>query len=239
MNLIERIETLCERANGQRALEEDSAESRRLQPLLDEARKFSQNLAQEVEQLRLLQDQCISISAPESATSARNTLGGLRKRFSKKPRAEQLTHRKDWNRLKDQVLLTCRSLSSALDAAWRQFVGTAFSGGDPNSLRSTLPSTPDNLRSFEHYRLRYAELSGFARSRPTGRADFERVRDLARLLTEIHGSFDFHVPEDVKRFLRAVAEDGADIGLLTAGVRNWLEAQGTSAHYRIVARTDS
>ena len=239
MTLIERIQTLRERANGQLSLEEKRNESQRLRPLLDGARKLSESLGREVEQLRLLQDQGISVSVPDSSTAARKTLGRLRERFAKEMRTEQLTRGRDWQRLNEQVLLTCQSLSSALQAEWRRIVETAFSGDKPSNLEQTLASTPKNLQNLRRFQGGYGKLEQFSRSRPTGRADFEQVRDLARQLTEIYQDFDFDVPEDVNRFLRAVADGGADLALLTAGVRDWLEGQDTSSHYRIVARLSS
>ena len=228
MTLIERIQTLSKRASSQLALEENRAESGRLQQLLRDARTFSEKLGSEVKQLRLLQDQGISVSAPDGATAARKTLGRLRARFAKEPHAEQLTRGRDWTLLNKQVLLTCKNLSSALDAEWRRVVETAFSGDKPANLADTLARTPGNMRNLDRFRDVYAHLEQYARSRPTGRADFVHVRDLARQLTEIYQGFDFGVREDVKRFLRAVADGGANLELLTPDVRDWLDEYGTS-----------
>lgn len=239
MTLIERIETLRQCANGQLTLEEKRAESRRLQPLLSEARKFSEDLGNEVKQIRFLHDQGINISTPDSSIAARKTLSKLRERFAQDPHAEQLTRRQDWTRLKEQLQATRNNLASALDAEWRRFVKEAYRGDAPNNLANSLAGTESNKRNFQLYLDGYNKLNEYARSRPNERADFDSVRELARQLTEIYQRFDFNVPEDVKRFLKAVADGGANLDLLTAEVRDWLQQQNLIGQYRIVARVSS
>lgn len=236
MTLIARIRTICERAENQRSIEEKRAEVDRLQPLLSDARRLSDDLDREVTQLRLLRDQGIHIKTSDKADAARNTLGRLRERFTKETRAENLTRGSDWTLLKRQVQATCEDLASAHQAEWCQFVETAYSGDTPINLRGSLAGTERNLTNLERYGKVYAELNQYARSRPSGRADFERIRDLARQLTEIHQDFDFNVPEAVKLFLQAVAGGGAHLDLLTTEVRDWLRQQSMSDHYRIVAK---
>ena len=239
MNFIDRIQSLSERANSQRSLEERRAESERLQHLLEEAETLSAVLVVEVEQLRLLRDQDIGVSAPDTTAAARKTLGRLRERFANKRRAEQLTKGQDWNRFHEQVHRTSQDLSSALNTKWRQFVETAFSGDKPRNLESTLARTPLNVENLRQFRDAYSKLEGLLGSHPTRREDFEYVRKLARQLSEIYQNFDFDVPEDVKSFLRAVADGGADLALLTTCVRDWLDEQGTNGDYRIVARLNT
>jgi hypothetical protein len=239
MTLVERIEALRERAEGQSSLEQKRAESGRLQYLLNAARRLSEDLGSQVTQLRMLEDQGIETSAPDSAVAARKTLSKLRERFAKEPRAEQLTRGQDWTRLNEQIQATCRTLASALETEWRRFVGTAYSGESPNNLAGSLASTDGNMANLKRYRDAYAQITQYARSGPRERADFDRVRDLVRQLTEIYQGFDFNVPEDVKRFLRAVADGGANLDLLTAEVRDWLQQQNTGSQYRIVARASS
>lgn len=239
MTLIERIETICERAENQRSIEEKRAEVNRLQPLLNDARNLSEDLDHEVAQLRFLRDQGIFTAPPDKAEAARKTLGRLRERFTKESRAEHLTRGRDWTLLKEQVRATCENLASALQTEWAQFVQTAYSGDTPSTLEGSLAGTEGNLQNLRRYREVHAELNRYAKSRPTGRTDFDNVRDLSRQLTEIYQDFDFDVPEEVKRFLQAVAGGGANLDLFTTEVRVWLQKQNTSDHYRIVARADS
>lgn len=239
MTLIERIEILCERAKNQRSLEEKKAESQRMQPLLNDARKLSENLATEVERFRLLRDQGIEMLTPDRAGKARNVLGRLRARFAEEGRAEDLTRGRDWNLLKDHVQATCENLRSTVDAEWRQFVETICNAQRPDDLERTLAHTDRNKTSLKLYREVYEQITKYAGSRPNDRTDFDCVRDLSRQLAEIHKEFDFDVPEEVKRFLRAVADGGATLDLLTAEVRDWIEQQQGSERYRIVARVSS
>lgn len=238
MTLIARIENICGRAENQRSIEEKAAEVERLQRLLNDARRLEDELGDEVKQLRLLQDQGISMAPPEKAQAARKTLGRLQERFSKDRRAENLTRGRDWTLLKDQVRATCEQLASTLQTEWGHFVQSAYSGDTPSSLKGSLAGTEQNLDNLARYSEVYAALNQYARSRPSERGDFDRVRDFSRQLSEIYQDFDFDVPEAVNRFLRAVAGGGAELELLTSEVRDWLEQHSRSDRYRIVAKAD-
>ena len=150
-----------------------------------------------------------------------------------------LTRGRDWTLLKEAVRAACKNLASALQTEWVQFVQTAYRGDTPCTLKENLARTEGNLQNLQRYSEVYAELYQYVRSRPTGRADFDHVRALARQLTKIHQEFDFDVPEEVKHFLRAVADGGAHLDLLSKEVRDWLQQQNTSDHYRIVAKVSS
>ena len=240
MILVERIETLSERASRLDQASDECAESRRLQGLLGKAGPMNVSLGQEVQQMRLFHDE--GINAPvdtAQAGSAHNTVEKLLERFSEERRAENLTRGKGWTSLEERVRGTCADVATCLKAAWRQFVDIAYSGESPSDLERSLAVTARNVEQLKLYKQAYTELKSLARTRPKERTDFNRVRELARRLSEIHQGFDFDVPDDVKLFLSAVADGGADLTLLTQGVRDWLQQQNTSDLYRIVARTDS
>ena len=236
MTLVERIEKLCERAAGQLSLEENRAESQRLGPLIHEARQFSANLGAEVQQVRLFQDQGMAVAGSANAEAAQKTLSRLRDRFAREPRAEQLTRGRDWTLLKEQIQATRKDLASTLDTEWRHFVDSSYSGDKPENLSSALAATDGNLNNLGAYRQTYLELRQSMRSRPESRQDFVRVEEFARKLAEIHQRLDFNVPDDVKRFLQAVAGGGADLDLLTGTVREWLKQQNNLRRYHIVSR---
>jgi hypothetical protein len=238
MTLIDRIEVLSERASGLEALDRRRAESAKLQQLLAKVRPMNDKLGTEIQQMRLLHDEGIH-AAPYSISTegARKTLARLINRFNQNRTADSLTKGRDWKRLEDQTQTTCQELTDALKTAWSQFVATAYTGESPSHLERSLAVTDRNLDQLRLYKQTYTQLNGLARSRPQERDDFARVRELARQLSEIYQRFDFNVPEGVKRFLRAVADGGADLDLLTEEVRGWLQQQGSSDHYRIVARS--
>lgn len=238
MTLIDRIEALNERASGLDALERRRAESAKLQQLLAKARPMSEKLGTEIRQMRLLHDEGIN-AAPDStsAKAARKTLVRLINRFTENRAADSLTKGRDWKLLENQAQMTYQELTDALKAAWSQFIATAYTGESPNHLERSLAVTDLNLNQLRLYKQTYIQLNGLTRSRPQERRDFDRVRELARQLGEIYQRLDFNVPEGVKHFLQAVADGGADLDLLTEEVRGWLQQQGSSGHYRIVART--
>ena len=238
MTLIGRIEALTERASGLDALDRRRAESAKLQQLLEKARPMNDQLGTEIQQMRLLRDEGVDTPLDTtSADAARRTLARLIDRFNKNRIADSLTRGRDWTLLAEHTQRSCQGLTDALATAWRQFIATAYTGESPSHLERSLAITDHNLHQLNLYKQTYTQLNGLARSRPRERGDFDRVRELARQLGEIYQRFDFDVPEEVKCFLKAVAGGGADLDLLTEEVIVWLQQQGYSSHYRIVART--
>jgi hypothetical protein len=239
MTLIARIEALTERASGLDALDRRRAESAKLQQLLSKARPMNEKFGTEIQQMRLLCDEGLNM-APDikSAEAARKTLARLINRFTENRIADSLTKGRDWRLLEDQAQKTCQELTDTLKAGWIRFIETAYTGESPNHLERSLAVTDRNLDQLRLYKQTYSQLNGLKHSRPQERGDFERVRELARQLGEIVLRFDLNVSEGVKCFLQAVADGGADLELLTEEVRGWLQQQGSSGHYRIVARTN-
>ena len=95
------------------------------------------------------------------------------------------------------------------------------------------------MLNLQEYSKVYGDFYQCAQSRPTKPADFDNVRDFARQLSEIYQKFDFNVPEEVNRFLQAVADGGAPLDFLSEEVCDWLQQHNTSGHYRIVAKVSS
>ena len=240
MTLIDRIEALSERARGLEDLDRRRAESAKLQQLLTKARPISDKLSTEIQQMRLLHDESINVT-PDSASAekTRKTLARLIKRFNQKRTADSLTKGRDWKLLEDQTQTTCQELTDTLKAAWSQFIETAYTGESPSHLDRSLAVTDHNVEQLRLYKQTYTQLNGLTRSRPQERNDFARVRELARQLGEIYQRFDFDVPEAVKSFLKAVADGGADLDLLTDRGHGWLRQQNKTGRFRIVAKDSS
>lgn len=236
MSLIDRIHNLTERSEKLVDLENRLAESRRLHELMKDAEAFSQTLEQQVLLSRLFDDQGFSRDVPEKVENALGTLSRLKERFENDTRAEQLTRGRDWRLFKDQLNKVCESAAQINKEQWRRFVGLAYSGQKPNELKTSLALTPENQANLPRYENVYEQLSRYARSLPAERSDFNNVREIAERLTEIYQQFDFDVPESVKRFLKAIGDGGADLGLLTNEVRAWLNENNSAAKYRIVAK---
>lgn len=238
MTLLERIADLKRRAAAQQGRQAGLDEASKLQPLLKEAKALSQGLGIEVTQLHLLRDQGLPLPdapADPNGGAALKTLDRLLKRFTEKQRAESLTKGQDWTQFNDLTQNARKAAAHALGQAWREFIASAYSGDKPADLERSLAPTDVNEERLSRYRTAHQELIGL-RARPPCREEFDRVRSLARLLGEIHQGFDFGVPEAVKQFLQAIAKGGADLGLLTGEVRGWLEQQGSTGRYQIVAK---
>jgi hypothetical protein len=239
MNLLERIADLKRRAAEQQRRQDGLDEARRLQPLLNEAKALSQGLGTEVTHLHLLRGQGLPLQADlagADAGAALTTLDRLRQRFAEQRTADRLTRGQDWTRFKERTETARSKAATTLNQAWRDFVTSAYSGDKPADLERSLAPTDLNKERLSRYRAAHEELLRLANRRPTGREDFDRVRDLARQLKELHQGFDFSVPEAVKQFLQAIAKGGADLDLLTDEVRDWLQQQGSTGRYQIVAK---
>lgn len=240
MTLLVRIAGLKRRAEEQQGRQTALDEAGKLQPLLREAKALSQGLGTEVAQLDLLRGQQ-GITLPGDVVGAEGgaaltTLNQLRTRFAEDRRAERLTRGQGWSRLKERTEAARSQAARDLDKTWRDFVASVYSGDKPADLERSLAPTDGNSHRLQRYRSAYNELGTLSRRRPTGRKDFDRVHELARLLREIHQGFDLTVPDAVKRFLDAMAAGGADLDLLTDEVRVWLRQQGSAGRYQIVAR---
>jgi len=242
MTLLERIADLKRRAVEQQGRQAGLDEAGKLQPLLDEAKALSQGLGTEITQLHLLRDQGLALPdapADPDAGAALKPLDRLLTRFTDKRQAESLTKGQDWTQFRDLTQKARKAAATTLDQAWRDFVASAYSGHKPTDLERSLAPTDGNNQRLQHYRSAYNELGTLTRRRPASREDFDRVRELARLLGEIHQGFDFTVPDAVKRFLDAMAAGGADLDLLTDEVRGWLQQQGSTGRYQIVTKRSS
>lgn len=251
MTLLERIADLKRRAAEQQGRQDGLDEAGKLQPLLKEANALSQGLGAEVTQMHLLRDQGLPLPdapAGPNGSAALTTLDRLLKRFAEKRRAESLTRGQDWTRFKDSTKAARTQAATALDLAWRSFVTGAYSGDKPADLERSLALTNVNNERLSSYRVAYEEWIRLANRRPTGREDFDRVRELAQLLRELARVLkeprqgpdfsvpDFSEPDAVKHFRQAIAKGGADLDLLTDEVRAWLQHQGSTGGYQIVAK---
>jgi hypothetical protein len=236
MTLIERIRDLTDRSDNLADLDQKLAETKRLHSLQSDASSFARLLGEQVKFSRLLGDQGIECDVPSSVENALSTLSKLKERYDREMRAGQLTQGKDWPRFKEQVEKVCAEAAKVNKIEWAKFVEFAYSGQKPNEVEASLALTPENKRNLPLYRKAFSELTQYARSLPRERADFDGVRNTARQLTETYQQFDFDVPESVKRFLKAIGEDGADLALLTDEVISWLEENNSTKRYRIVGR---
>lgn len=240
MIMMDRIGDLKQRAVGLHERGQGRDEAARLQRLLEEARGLSSDLGREAQQLHLLRDQGIVLPSEElggeDADAALKVLDRLRERFAQERRATRLTQRQDWTRFTEWTEAARKQAAGSLDKAWRDFVDGEYKGDKPDHLKGSLAPTDFNTQRLQRYRIAYDELVALKRKRPAAREDFDRVRELARLLNETHAGFNFDVPDAVNHFLRAIATGGADLDLLTDEVRAWLQQQGSIDRYQIALK---
>ena len=235
MTLIERIRDLTERSGKLIDLDERLSETKRLHSLQRDASTLAKALEEQVNLSRLLSDQGVECEVPPVVNTALSTLSKLKSRYDAEMRAEVLTRGKEWARFKDQVEKVCAEVARINRAEWATFVELAYTGQAPGDVKASYAPTAENERNLALYSSAFSQLQQYARKLPNDRADFEGVRNTARQLTEIYQRFNFNVSESVKRFLRAVGEGGADLGLLTEEVIAWLEENKSTSKYRIVA----
>lgn len=236
MSLSEHLKELSERANKLSKSDDRKAESRNLTPLLNDADSLSQDLGQEIEQLRLLRDQGLQINTSDLPIDSIKTLEKIKSRFSKSQRAQELTKGKDWTAFREGLKKITTNCSVISKQKWEEFIQSSYVGQDPHELGSALAPTDANTSNLLFFREKYQALKQLERSRPKVREDFESVRQISNQLREIHQRFDFEVPDDVRKFLVSVASGGADLDLLTTDVLDWLQKKNTSHNYRIVTK---
>ncbi|MGN7610939.1 hypothetical protein ACQZV8_02525 [Magnetococcales bacterium HHB-1] len=240
MILSNRIHTLLAQVEKFRQRNSRRDESKKLQSLRTEVKPLKENLDEEVQQIRLLLDREVSLDLQKKhAILARKQLDKLLQHFSENFKAENLTCGDDWPRFEQHVDATISDIRPICKSAWSQFVDTSYSGESPRDLKKTLPHTECNLAQLKIYQSTYQELQRLRKTRPTQRADFDKIGDLARQLREIGQQFERDVPKEVDHFLRAVNAGNATLNLVTAEVMDWLQQQNKTDDFRVVVRSSS
>lgn len=234
MNLIERIQSLTQRANRYESSEKNIDESRNLQVRFSEVESKEVKLQAALRQMRLFREEGLAPEVDESNfQSSQKSLQIILSRFVKERTAQSLTRGRDWNKLTTSLDESCSNMEKNFKDSWREFVNSAYGGDKPEDLQGSLAQTDANNNVLKQYKEQFKLLQELSRKLTVEKSDFDNVRQIAKKLTDLNGLFDRDVPDSVNKFLQAVASGGAPLNLLTEEVRHWLQEQNSSDQYRI------
>ena len=212
-------------------------ETRSLEELRHSLKQPAERLRNVVEQYKLLEDSGIQTPKSEPLVSARKLAAKVLDGFKLNPKAATLTRGVGWATLLKQVDLASDDLDAGLQKAWKTYRLTLFNGDPPQLLKNRIALTDANMKAFKAYEKLYNSwLFEFGRL-PGDIAAIDRVKAIAKELTNTAKSFDFNVPDDVKRFLQSIQVDGASLAQLTKAVVDWLKENKAFDQYRIVPRS--
>ncbi len=211
-------------------------EASSLEGLRSDLAPLAGELRRTLDRRALLVDSGISAAVPATLDAARKCAATLLEKFAADKKASTLKKGVGWTNLVRDIKAASSDVGAMVIKSWKAYRQEVFTGEAPGIVKGRIAFTPANATAFKSYeRLHQAFRVEFDRL-PADRAAIERVRSLAKELTETAKAFDYDVPAEVKRFLEAVQSGGATLDLLTDTVKAWLAANDALASYRIVPR---
>ncbi len=212
------------------------AEAGLLEDLRSDLAAPAAELSRALDQRTLLVDAGIAAAAPASLDAARKRAAGLLEKFAAEKKAATLKKGVGWANLVRDIKAASSDVGAMVIKSWKAYRQEVFTGEAPGIVKGRMAFTPANATAFKSYeQLHQAFRVEFDRL-PADLAAIERVRSVAKELTETAKAFDYDVPAEVKHFLEAVQSGGATLDLLTDTVKAWLAANDAFASYRIVPR---
>ena len=241
MTLVERTQTLRTLVTECSLIRARMEESKTLQARMAEAEKILASLETLLESVRLFRSFNIGspVAPPASLNQARKRVSKVLERFRADAKSTVLTKSQDWNKLVDddgEIAAAVKTIREHLETSWRTYGNEINTLTPPAEIEGSLARTENNDAAFKRYRKAYSEFNTLIKNLPKTEGDISKVLSVLELLRKTYAEFDFDVPEDVKRFLAAVGQNGANLDLLTEVVRAWLQGQGSYHRYRIITR---
>ena len=211
-------------------VQEASDLERLRQDLTRRVEKFQPHMQKQV----LLQANAVAAASPATVVRMARRAAGLLEKFQAEPTAATLKKGKIWQTLLDELDEAGSELSENVLTAWRRARRDYFAGDTPATLRGRLARTAENVRALDQYRVLHQALDTAFLAAPADQATIDQVKRLAKQLEA--QTFNFDVPEAVKKFLEAVQSvAGAPLDLLTPEVIDWLKANQSFGAYHIIA----
>jgi hypothetical protein len=193
-------------------------------------------LSRVVDQRKLLGACGIAATTPASLDAARNRAAGLLEKFKADKKAATLKKGVGWTNLVRDIKVASGDVGAMVVTTWKAYRYELFTGEAPAIVKGRIAFTPSNAAVFKRYEQLHQVFRQEFDRLPADRATIDRVRSLAKELTETAQNLDYDVPAEVKRFLETVQTGGAPLDLLTDTVKTWLSANDAFASYRIVPR---
>lgn len=193
-------------------------------------------LSRALNQRKMLVDSGIATETPPTLDAARKCAASLLEKFKADKKAATLKKGVGWTNLVRDVKAASSDVGAMVGKTWRTYRQELFTGESPSIVKGRIAFTPANAATFKRYEQLHQSFRLEFDKPPADRATIDRVRSLAKELTETAKALDYDVPAEVKCFLEAVQSGGAALDLLTDTVKSWLVANEAFASYRIVPR---
>lgn len=190
-----------------------------------------------LDQRAVLVDSGIEVPEPLVLRTVRKRATTLLEKFTAQQTAATLKKGAVWANLLKEIQGACADVSAAVVDSWKGYGQSVFTGEAPALIKSRIAFTPANDAGFKTYEQLYQAFQAEFTKPPADHAIIEHVRVMAARLTETANEFDYNVPAEVKRFLEAIQNKGANLDLLTEVVLTWLKTNDAFENYRIVPRS--
>lgn len=234
-SLPERAKALRARLGRLDEMGANAAEAGLLDDLRSELSAPIARLKGHLDQRSILTTAGIAAELPPSLETGRKRAATLQEKFVAENKAATLKKGRNWSQLLTDIDTASSDVAKAVSSAWRAHRQEIFGGEAPSVIRARLAMTSENMAAIKRYETLHQNFRAAFETLPPDGAMIERVKRLARELTETAKSFDFNVPKEVKAFLEAIQAGGAPLTLLTETVQAWLKTNNALDSYRIRA----
>ncbi len=158
----------------------------------------------------------------------------LKVNFSIKPDPEVLTDGNYFKEILDNCKKVYDHLAICLNKADENFFNSCYQRENSEQLQEMFPLTPENkknLSEFKQYEIAFLQEKN---KRLTDATQLDKIRKIGKLLVTTRGKFSGDFPEEVKRFVNSIEENGyAPFSMLTPIVLKWIKDTNLETHYQI------
>jgi hypothetical protein len=188
-----------------------------------------------VARANLLRERGVPLVAGPDTDPMRKSVTNLLTRFNTSPTSRTLTQGKHWTGLLAALDGMVATLEANQRHGWSDYFATRlFTGLPPEQRRVGLvQALPANKLAMEQYTRLYEKLTRYRTTVPSTAQALDEVHECSDALAQIR--FEEDVPKEVEAFINAVPQ-GASLGLLTAGVIEWLREHELLGSFVVRAR---
>lgn len=240
MLLLERVQNVHARLRKAEAARSGVTAAHELSDLRSQLISKQEMLQAMVSQIKLLRKNGVTISAFLELQTCKERLDTIATKFLQVPTAVTLRTGQNWRGLMSALESLINKSSAVLMRNWKEYyLNKLFSGLPPANQKARLAKTPKNTAALQQYADLFNRLLEFKDRLPKSQDEFKELHSCSEKLTKITKTgFDEEVPDDVAKFLGAIAETGAGLKLLTPEVNKWLQENKLLDKYVVRARID-
>jgi hypothetical protein len=142
-----------------------------------------------------------------------------------------------WTRLTAAAESANQDVRSAACDHWRKFVQNFGPIESPTVLDARIVKTPANVGLFESYKQHYTKYSAIVRAElPANSSTPEELISAVSTLQALREQLIGTVPEVVRAFFKALENGGAELGLITPEVLEWLRENDDPNRFVVKSR---